>query len=182
MTTNNGNNWGLNYAACDKELPQLRAVSKVVNFETDARIPDGCRISGTLQLSGVIQIDGEIEGDIVSTGEIVIGETAIINSNISTRRIKASGQINGDIVAEERIELCRGACVKGNIYSPRVAIQDGVVFEGRCVMPSPECREVADVHNFSQRNVEKIASNEPQAEATAETPGYIQETLWKLEQ
>ncbi|MCC6932893.1 MAG: polymer-forming cytoskeletal protein [Deltaproteobacteria bacterium] len=183
MATNNESNWNLSYSSSskEKEAPQLRAVNKVISLGAEAKIPEGCRIIGNVQLSGLIQIDGEIEGDIVSTGEIIIGETAIINANIATRRIKASGLINGDISAEERLELCRGACVKGNLYSPRIAIQDGVVFGGRCVMPSPEKREISDVHSFNRpAQVQAPVISEEMSSETARS--YVQETFWKLEQ
>ena len=164
-------NWSPNGRLATRETPVLRTVSKPQEVSV-AKIPEGCRISGTVELVGLVQIDGEVEGDLVSTGQIIVGETGVINANIATYRIKVFGQINGDIIAQESLEFCARACVKGNICSPKVIIQDGVVFEGRCIMPNPEARSL-------NNNIVSIKKDEQQQSLPFAKTSTGDQTIWK---
>ena len=159
------------------EPTSFRVINKAEERPTIAAIPQGCRIVGTVELCGQVQIDGEIDGDLASTGEIIVGETAVINANIATNKIRVFGQVNGDIIAHERLEFLAGACVKGNISSPIISMQDGVVFVGRCIMPNPErpLREDVIVMNKEQPSVFENKENEAR-------PKEIQETFWTFNQ
>src|SRR5206468_3939682 len=83
---------------------------------------------------GVAQIDGVVEGEVLSEGELIIGEGAQINAKIRGQLVKVFGTVRGDIDCTERLELHNGAILAGNISSPSVVINDGVVFEGNCLM------------------------------------------------
>lgn len=97
-------------------------------------VAQGCRLRGTIELNGSAVIDCAVEGEISGEGELTIGESAVINASIDGETVKVLGRVKGDIRCTTRLELLTGACVTGNISAPRLVIQDGVVFEGRCAM------------------------------------------------
>ena len=57
-----------------------------------------------------------------------------INAKIVAKNARIYGRVNGDISCTSFLELCSGAKVSGNIVSPRLVMEEGVVFEGYCMM------------------------------------------------
>ena len=89
---------------------------------------------GKLSFMGTIRIDGKFRGEILSDGTLIVGDTAIIESEIRVGHIIISGEIRGNIFVKYRIEINRPGKVFGNIQAPVVVIEEGVIFEGNCKM------------------------------------------------
>ena len=85
---------------------------------------------GKLSFNGAVRIDGRLKGEIFTEGTLIVGESAVIASNIQVSHIIVSGEIRGNIVASDRIEIHAPGKVFGNIQAPTVIIDEGVVFEG----------------------------------------------------
>lgn len=93
---------------------------------------------GKLSFNGAVRIDGRLKGEIFTEGILIVGESAVIASDIHVSHIIVSGEIRGNIVASDRIEIHAPGKVFGNIQAPIVIIDEGVVFEGNCRMQSPK--------------------------------------------
>ncbi|MGD8227128.1 MAG: polymer-forming cytoskeletal protein [Desulfobacteraceae bacterium] len=93
---------------------------------------------GKLSFNGAVRIDGRLKGEILTEGTLIVGESAVIASDIHVSHIIVSGEIRGNIVASDRIEIHAPGKVFGNIQAPIVIIDEGVVFEGNCRMQSPK--------------------------------------------
>jgi cytoskeletal protein CcmA (bactofilin family) len=91
---------------------------------------------GKLSFNGAVRIDGRLKGEIFTEGTLIVGESAVIASDIHVSHIIVSGEIRGNIVASDRIEIHAPGKVFGNIQAPTVIIDEGVVFEGNCKMQS----------------------------------------------
>jgi cytoskeletal protein CcmA (bactofilin family) len=89
---------------------------------------------GKLSFNGAVRIDGRLKGEIFTEGTLIVGESAVIASNINVSHIIVSGEIRGNIEASDRIEVHAPGKVFGNIQAPTVIIDEGVVFEGNCRM------------------------------------------------
>lgn len=89
---------------------------------------------GRLSFSGTVRIDGEFRGEIDASGYLVLGSGAKIEGDIVAESIVSSGTIKGTVVARETIELRVPGKMFGDIQAPKVVIQEGVVFKGRCHM------------------------------------------------
>jgi len=89
---------------------------------------------GKLSFIGAVRVDGHFKGEIFTEGTLIVGETAIIESEIHASHIIVSGEIRGNIVAESKIEIHTPGKVFGNIQSPILTIDEGVVFDGNCRM------------------------------------------------
>ena len=89
---------------------------------------------GKLSFKGTVRIDGHFKGEIFTEGTLIVGESAVIESEIHVSHIIISGEIKGNISADNRIEIHAPGKVFGNIRSPAVIIEEGVIFEGNCRM------------------------------------------------
>ena len=88
-------------------------------------------ITGTLKFSGELTFDGKLNGDIASEGALNLGDNAIIKGNLNVNSVVLRGKINGNVTAKERIEIKAGTELFGDIRSAKLAIEEGVTFEGK---------------------------------------------------
>lgn len=102
--------------------------------EINAFLGKNTEFKGTLTFSGAVRIDGIFKGEIFTEGTLIVGESAVIESNVHVSHIIVSGEIRGNISAEKRIEIHAPGRVFGNIEAPTVVIDEGVIFEGNCRM------------------------------------------------
>ena len=89
---------------------------------------------GKLSFKGSVRVDGHFTGEIFTEGTLIVGQSAVIKSDIHVSHIIISGEIRGNIIADERIEIHAPGKVIGNIQAPAVVIEEGVIFEGNCRM------------------------------------------------
>jgi cytoskeletal protein CcmA (bactofilin family) len=99
-----------------------------------AHLGKGSRIEGKLTFEGSVRLDGHIDGEIEAQETLIIGESAIINAQISAGTVIVKGKVNGDIAGRKRVELRAPGKLIGNITTPSLVIHEGVVFEGHCSM------------------------------------------------
>lgn len=105
-----------------------------------AHLGKGSRIEGKLTFEGSVKIDGHVEGEIQAQQSVIVGETAVINAQISADTIIVKGKVTGDITARKQVELRGPAKLTGNITTPSLVIHEGVVFEGHCSMGGAESK------------------------------------------
>ena len=112
-----------------------RADDKVPSEESvQAHLGKGSRVEGRLTFETGVQIDGQVEGEIEAQQSVIIGESAVVNAQISAGTVIVKGKVTGDVVARKRVELRVPAKLVGNITTPSIVIHEGVVFEGHCSM------------------------------------------------
>ncbi len=104
------------------------------NDEINAFLGKGTDFNGKLAFEGTVRLDGKFSGEIFSPGILIIGESAVINANLSVNTLILSGEITGHIEAKTRVEIHAPGKVYGNITTPVLVIDEGVIFEGGCVM------------------------------------------------
>jgi len=90
------------------------------------------RIIGEVSASEDLLIEGQVEGKIsLPEHRLVVAATAKLKAEVFAREIAISGEASGTFTASDRVEILAGANVEGRIVSPRVALADGAVFNGR---------------------------------------------------
>lgn len=129
----------------------------------EAILGKGSKVVGNLTFTGPVELDGHVEGEINAQDRITIGESAVINARIIGGEVVVKGTVNGDINASKRLSLKRPAKVIGNISSTNLSIEEGVVFEGKCIMSSPNSASA----NLTQKGVVGVAGNAGKLGATA---------------
>lgn len=102
--------------------------------EINAFLGINTEFEGKLSFSGAVRIDGHFKGEIFTKGTLIVGEMAVIESNIHASHIIVNGEILGNVIADKRMEIHASGKVSGNIQTPVLVINEGVVFNGNCQM------------------------------------------------
>jgi len=110
--------------------------------QVTAHLGKGSRISGKLCFEGAALIEGQVQGEITAQENLMIGESAVVDAQLTVDSIVIVGKVTGDIIARERIEIRAPGKVCGNVTTPSLVIHEGVVFEGQCSMSSTETKKV----------------------------------------
>lgn len=99
-----------------------------------AHLGKGSKVEGKLTFEGSVRIDGCVDGEIQAQEAVIIGESAVLNAQVTAGTVILNGKLTGDVTARKRVELRAPARLMGNISTPCLVIHEGVIFEGRCTM------------------------------------------------
>lgn len=91
----------------------------------------GVEINGTLKFSGELTFEGKIDGEIASDGSLQLGDSTIVNGNITAGSVVVRGKVTGNITAKEKIEIKGKTELFGDIKASKLIIEEGVTFVGR---------------------------------------------------
>jgi cytoskeletal protein CcmA (bactofilin family) len=128
--------------------PPLHSVSGLGSTsKADAYLGKGTKVVGTLSFSGTAEIDCQVEGEVNAKEGLTICEAAVVNGKLIGGDITVRGTVNGDIVASKRLSLKRPARVIGNISAANLSIEEGVMFEGKCMMSSSGAQSDSNKHS-----------------------------------
>ena len=111
---------------------------------------------GTFSFTGAVRVDGKISGEIFSNGTLIVGESAVIKAQIHIAEMIISGEVHGDICAEKKIEITVPGKLFGNIKTPKLVLEEGVVFEGNCKMKDLK-EETNNDRAVSQKQTEGLS-------------------------
>jgi len=90
----------------------------------------GTVVRGSVRGDGDLDIQGRVEGSVVVEGELTIGESALIKSDVSARRVVVRGAVAGNVSADESVVLESGARVVGDLGAPQIGIRPGALLRG----------------------------------------------------
>ncbi len=102
--------------------------------EVKAFLGEGTEFNGLLSFEGTVRIDGKFEGEVVSKDTLILGESAVMNAEVSVGIIIVRGKIAGNIVASKKIEIRSDGEVIGNIKTPLLFVEEGAILDGKCEM------------------------------------------------
>ena len=88
-------------------------------------------IKGHLKFAGELTFEGKLDGEIQSDGTLNLGDSAVVNGNISAQSVIVRGKITGNITAKEKIDIKAKTELFGDIRASRLAIEEGVTFVGK---------------------------------------------------
>jgi cytoskeletal protein CcmA (bactofilin family) len=111
--------------------------------EIVAFLGKGTEFKGMITYDGTIRIDGKVEGEIITQGTLIVGESAVIQAEISAGSIICGGKITGNIQAHQKVHLLSKAVLSGSVTTPNLIIDEGVSFNGRCEMNKGQKEEAA---------------------------------------
>jgi cytoskeletal protein CcmA (bactofilin family) len=109
-----------------------------VNYVSDqitALLDQGASFEGVLSFEGTVRIGGRFKGEIFTQDTLVIDAGADIEAQIEAGTVIISGSVKGNIYARRNIIMHPPAVLKGTVTTPRLQIDEGVVFEGASQMP-----------------------------------------------
>jgi len=102
--------------------------------EITAFLGKGTEFKGVLSFEGTIRVDGKVEGEVVSKDTLIAGDGAYLHGEITVGTIISSGKIVGNITASQKVHVLAPGAIQGNIKTPKLIIEEGVVFDGKCEM------------------------------------------------
>ncbi len=88
-------------------------------------------IKGNLKFSGELTFEGKLDGEIHTDGTLHLGDSAVINGNISAQSVVVRGKITGNISAKEKIDIKSKTELFGDIRAAKLAVEEGVTFVGK---------------------------------------------------
>src|SRR5258708_33158236 len=100
-------------------------------------------IKGNLKFSGELSFDGKLDGEVQTDGVLNLGDSAVINGNVTAQSVVVRGKMNGNINAKEKIEIKAKTELFGDIRASKLVIEEGVTYVGKTevnpnkVSPSP---------------------------------------------
>ncbi len=142
-----------------KSLSELGDIVAFVGHEV--------QFSGVLTYKGNVRIDGTFEGEIETEDTLFIGEQANVKAQIHAGAVIASGRITGDITAVQRVELKSPATIDASITTPKLSMDNGVIFNGKITMGS------SIVQGKSKKTFATVAESKDQSRKTAETSDTV---------
>jgi cytoskeletal protein CcmA (bactofilin family) len=119
--------------------------------EITAFLGKGTEFKGVLSFEGTIRVDGKVEGEVVSKDTLIAGDGAYLHGEISIGTLISSGKVVGNIVASQKVHVLAPGTVQGNIKTPRLIIEEGVLFDGKCEMASEKKASEQKVVNLTDR-------------------------------
>jgi len=102
--------------------------------EITAFLGKGTEFKGVLSFEGTIRVDGKVDGEIISKDTLIASDGAFLLGEISVGTLILSGKVVGNITAGQKVHLLAPADVQGNIKTPKLIIEEGVTFDGKCEM------------------------------------------------
>lgn len=102
--------------------------------EITAFLGKGTEFKGVLNFEGTIRVDGKVDGEIISKDTLIASDGAFLQGEIAVGTLILSGKIVGNINAGQKVHLLAPANVQGNIKTPKLIIEEGVTFDGKCEM------------------------------------------------
>jgi excisionase family DNA binding protein len=102
-----------------------------------------------------LRINGKFEGTLNTKGNLMVGENAIVNADIIGEDMILGGRISGKINASRMVTLTSTAQVNGDIEVPKLVVEEGAIFNGKCKMPQGRL-SLSELSDYLSVEEEKI--------------------------
>lgn len=104
------------------------------NQHQETVIAQGVKVEGDFNSQGDVVIDGEVTGTIRTAGALRVGETAVIEANVSAQTAVVAGSVRGNLQVEERLELLESSRIDGDVSARVLSVAAGAQVNGRISM------------------------------------------------
>ena len=117
----------------------------------DVRVSLGAdaEVSGKLSFATATRIEGKLKGEIRSSDLLVVGPSALVQATVRADRLVILGEVRGEVQGATRIQICPGGKLFGDVQTRGLVIEEGGIFEGRCVMGGAAAPETAETPAIS---------------------------------
>lgn len=92
----------------------------------------GVAIKGSINATTHLVIEGRVDGQINAPEHgVAVGTHGKLKSDIFAQSITVRGNVKGNLTATRSVKILADGRVEGRLTAPRLAIDDGAVFNGR---------------------------------------------------
>jgi cytoskeletal protein CcmA (bactofilin family) len=117
----------------EKAMPDVR-IKTIDENEIDTILADDIDFTGVVQFEKPLMVKGRINGEINANGDLYVDDGAVVEAEIKANMVSARGKINGNIEARSKVELFSTSVITGDIVAPKIEIETGATFNGKCIM------------------------------------------------
>lgn len=152
-------------------------------------IGEGTRFKGEFDLNGLLRIDGDFSGTVRTRGKVLVGSNGRAVCTIYGGTVVVGGVVHGNIFATEKVILLSTGMMIGNILTPRLIIEEGVLFNGNCRVEEPQPVHMKSLTNLKNKDEEvfkeaemaaaKEGNNNGQQNAARQKSGLASKLLSK---
>ncbi len=103
-------------------------------------ISAGTTLNGDIVSENDLRIDGTVKGNVICSSKIIIGNSGLIEGNITGLQADVAGKVLGNIEVKELLQMREECLVEGNIMAAKLQIEPSAVFNGRCQMLLPTAK------------------------------------------
>ncbi len=97
-------------------------------------IGENTHFRGDIRIKGLLRIDGDFEGSIKADSRVLIGKSGRVSCQIEADTVVVGGIVRGDLRVHSKVVLLSTCIVMGSIRTPRIIIEEGVLFHGHCIV------------------------------------------------
>lgn len=106
--------------------------------ELNTMVGKGSVIQGDMRVQSSLRVDGKVNGNITATDTVQIGREGEVEGHIHARHAYLAGRVSGNILTQGKVVLETRAVVLGDIRAMRLVVEEGAVFNGKCIMKEEE--------------------------------------------
>lgn len=115
------------------EEPQ-DSVSPLKGSDNNCLISKGTTINGDFRSAENIRLDGKVEGTLHCDNRLVVGQTGTITGDVQSQNAVISGKVEGNVQVDGTLQLTATARIKGDLQAKFLAVEEGAVYDGKCVV------------------------------------------------
>ncbi|NMM47157.1 bactofilin family protein [Marinigracilibium pacificum] len=97
-------------------------------------IGKGTTLTGDLETFGNLGIEGKVVGNIKTKSKIAVGQSSLVDGNITAQNAEIAGEVKGRIEVNEVLVLKPSAVIHGDIITNKLVVESGAKFNGGCKM------------------------------------------------
>lgn len=114
-------------------------------------IGEGTKFKGEFDLNGLLRIDGDFTGIIRTKGKVLVGKNGRAECTLNAGTVVVGGVVRGEIVSTEKVIILSTGLVLGNITTPRLIVEEGVIFNGSCRVTTPPPTDNGNARAIGQK-------------------------------
>ncbi|MEN3045940.1 MAG: polymer-forming cytoskeletal protein [Candidatus Hydrothermales bacterium] len=110
--------------------------------QVDTHIGESTHLKGEIRAKGGIRIDGEFEGNIETRDLFIVGTNGKVKvQEAKAKNARIGGSFTGKLVVEGKAHFEKNAKFEGEVYCKGLIVEDGVIFNGKCLMDEKLIKE-----------------------------------------
>ena len=100
----------------------------------DTIVENDISFTGNIKIQKTFMIRGKVNGTINSIGDLVIDTDAVVNADITAKRVLIRGKVKGNVIGSKLIFVTSSGSLDGDITTAKVVLEPGCIFTGKCTM------------------------------------------------
>ena len=112
----------------------------------------GLAVKGNINATTHLVVDGHVEGQINAPEHgVAVGTHGTLRSDIFAQSITVRGNVKGNLTATRSVKILADGRVEGRLVAPRLAIDEGAVFNGQVDPKRAEAAAAVQLHRLKTR-------------------------------